>query len=62
MLVTESGMTTDESATQHENALLAYTDHTDYEEYILDSIEKMTRDIAGTARLKGFQRLLDLFI
>lgn len=47
---------------QHEEALLDYTDHTDYSNYILDSINSMTDDIAETAKKNGFKNLLNRFI
>lgn len=47
---------------QHEEALLDYTDHTDYSNYILDSIRSMTDDIAETAKKNGFKNLLNRFI
>ena len=47
---------------QHEEALLDYTDHTDYSNYILDSINSMTDDIAETTKKNGFKNLLNRFI
>ncbi len=47
---------------QHEEALLDYTDHTDYSNFILDSIDTMTDDIAETAKKQGFKNLLNRFI
>ena len=46
----------------HEEALLNYTDHTDYSGFILDSISAMTADIAKTAGSPKFKNLLDRFI
>ncbi len=45
----------------HEQALLDYTDHTGYTEFILDSINEMTNDIAKTTKTVGFRKLLDKF-
>lgn len=46
---------------QHEQALLDYTDHTGYTDFILDSIHEMTDDIAQTAKSLGFRKLLGKF-
>lgn len=46
---------------QHEDALLDYTDHTEYSDYIQESIHTMTADIAETAKSQGFKKLLSRF-
>ncbi|MBR5341199.1 MAG: MurR/RpiR family transcriptional regulator [Erysipelotrichaceae bacterium] len=46
----------------HEGALLDYTDHTEYSDYILNSINAMTNDIAKSASSKGFRKLVDYFV
>ncbi|MBQ6504188.1 MAG: MurR/RpiR family transcriptional regulator [Flexilinea sp.] len=45
----------------HEEALLDYTDHTDFSNYILESISTMAQDITETAKKNGFKNLLDRF-
>ncbi|MBR5754806.1 MAG: MurR/RpiR family transcriptional regulator [Erysipelotrichaceae bacterium] len=46
----------------HEGALLDYTDHTDYSQFILKSINDMTADIAKTSAGAGFRRLVSKFV
>ena len=46
---------------QHEEALLDYTDHTEYSDYIQENIHAMTADIAETAKSQGFRKLLSRF-
>ena len=46
----------------HEEALLDYTDRTNYTDYIQESICSMTEDIADTAKKAGFKNLLNRFI
>ncbi len=46
----------------HEDALLRYTDHTDYSAYLLDSVGNMTKDIAAKTASEHFRKLVDLFV
>ena len=46
----------------HEDALLKYTDHTDYSTYLLESVQNMSSDIARKARSHDFKKLVDRFV
>lgn len=45
----------------HEGALLDYTDHSEYTNYLLESIRSMSEDIAEAASGDSFRKLLDMF-
>lgn len=46
----------------HESSFISYTDHSSYREYLTDSISKMCQDISETCSMKGFSRLVDMFM